>query len=179
MQANDILNALQNRSRAVNGGPLFQSGQASGQPASAGLDANQSVGAMSFDKLLEEARTGAAKGLSPVKIGKGVNIELTTDQLERIAAAADLAEANGADRAIVLVDGRALQVDITSRTIMGEAGGSRTASMPDVDAIVSAPVGADAQADAGSSAILPPPGAAPNQISSPQMAKFLSTVGGA
>lgn len=132
MQTNELLHALRNRGAAIHGGPGF----------GADASATGSVPSASFDSLLEEARAGSATGLSPVKIGKGVGIELTADQLNRVAAATDMAEANGAQRAIVLVDGRALEVDVAQRTITGEATGKATASMPSADAVVSAPLSA-------------------------------------
>ncbi len=55
----------------------------------------------------------------PVEIGRGVEVELTEDQLARIAEAADRAEAEGASNAVVLIDGMALELDVTLRTIRG------------------------------------------------------------
>lgn len=71
----------------------------------------------------------------PVEIGKGLNVELSNDQMKRIADAVDRAEAEGASNAVVMIDGKALEVDVTMRTIRGEIdpeGGINT----QIDAIV-------------------------------------------
>jgi len=56
----------------------------------------------------------------PVDLGKGLDLDLTPEQLGRIADAVDRAEAEGADSAIVMIDDMALQVDVTMRTIRGQ-----------------------------------------------------------
>ncbi len=93
----------------------------------------------------------------PVKVGKGVEIELTKEQLARLEEAADRAEGEGADTAIVMIDGMALELDVTMRTVRGvvdQDSGIKTG----IDAIVYAlkgpekkpidgPVGLTANAD--------------------------------
>jgi hypothetical protein len=55
----------------------------------------------------------------PVELGKGLELELTPEQMGRIADAVDRAEAEGADSAVVMIDDIALEVDVTMRTIRG------------------------------------------------------------
>lgn len=55
----------------------------------------------------------------PVELGKGLELELTQEQMSRIADAVDRAEAEGADSAVVMIDDLALEVDVTMRTIRG------------------------------------------------------------
>ncbi len=124
MNTNQILNAL--------AGTQHQSGLRAMQSGSPG-------GTTPFDELLEQARAGSERGTAPVKVAKGLDLKLNDEQLARIGAAVDLAEAHGGGRVMVLVDGRALQVDVATRTILSEAAAGKTASMPGVDAVVSAP----------------------------------------
>ena len=69
-----------------------------------------------FDELLAEARAGQLASGRPVSAG----FELSPQQLDRLAGAADLAEASGANRAMLFLDGRALVLDVPTRTISGE-----------------------------------------------------------
>ena len=74
-------------------------------------------GSNSFADHLSKAQSDIDR--LPVKVGKGVEIELTKEQLSRLEEAADRAEAEGADNAIVMIDGIALELDVTMRTIRG------------------------------------------------------------
>ena len=69
-----------------------------------------------FDELLAEARAGQLASGRTVSAG----FELSPQQLDRLAGAADLAEASGANRAMLLLDGRAMVLDVPTRTISGE-----------------------------------------------------------
>lgn len=76
----------------------------------------------------------------PVKVGKGVEVELSSEQLARLAEAADRAEAEGAGTAVVMIDGMALELDVTMRTVrsvVDQSAGIRTG----IDAIVYAAKG--------------------------------------
>ena len=111
----------------------------------------------SFDDLLEQARAGDAGPGAPGRIAKGLDLKLSPEQLQRAAAAADVAEANGASRAMVLLDGVAYRLDVATRTIIGEVRGQSAASMSDVDAVVSAPASAEELANRPVK-VPPPPG---------------------
>lgn len=71
-----------------------------------------------FADMLERAARGETSSGLPVSIDPTLNIELSADGMERLAHAADRAEAAGLDRALVLVEGRALVVDVPSRTVV-------------------------------------------------------------
>lgn len=68
------------------------------------------------------ALLGRAKGLAsdrPVTVAKDAKVSLTDDQLSRLAQAADHAEAQGANRALVRIDDQWLTLDVATRTITG------------------------------------------------------------
>lgn len=90
----------------------------------------------SFQSILDKARAGAVSSGIAVTTAKDCPITLTQDQLTRLAAAADIAEANGAGRAVFLVDGQALRMDVGTRTILGPVDLSSTAVLSDIDAVV-------------------------------------------
>jgi len=65
-------------------------------------------------------------------------VELTHEQLERVARAADLAEREGATRALLIVDNQVLMFDVTSRTVTGRADASAQV-LTGIDAVVRVP----------------------------------------
>lgn len=144
-------------------------------PASSGIRSRLgAIGedhASSFDDLLEQARAGEAGPGAPVRVAKGLDLKLTPDQLQRAAAAADVAEANGASRAMVLLDGVAYRLDVATRTIIGEVRGQAHAGMADVDAVVAAPASADELAQRPVK--IPPPPAGPLAISNTSLRDLL------
>lgn len=78
-----------------------------------------------FADLLDQARqSGPASGL-PVTLAEDAGIDLTRDQLDRLAVAADRAEQQGAQVAVVMIDGRALEMDVSLRTVLGEVNAQR------------------------------------------------------
>lgn len=148
-------------------------------PASSGIRSR--LGAVgedqvsSFDDLLEQARTGQAGPGAPIRIAKGLDLSLSPDQLQRAAAAADVAEANGASRAMVLLDGTAYRLDVATRTIIGEVRGQAAASMTDVDAVVAAP--ASVEELAKRPVKIPPPPAGPLAIANASLREMLDRPG--
>ena len=94
---------------------------------------------LSFDQLLQTALTpGTARPTEPVAVDPAAGITLNDRDLERIASATDRAAAAGARSALVLIDGKALTVDVASRTVTGEANLDQTVAIG-VDAVVKAP----------------------------------------
>lgn len=73
-----------------------------------------------FDELLAAAKAGRLSSGRAVSAGLESGEALEPGQLTRLAAAADVAEASGAQRALLLMDGRALVLDVPTRTIDGE-----------------------------------------------------------
>jgi hypothetical protein len=90
----------------------------------------------SFDALLRQARTGEISSHVPVRVARNAGITLSDEQLTRLAAAADRAESEGAARALVLIDGKALTMDVPTRTITGKVDASATRVLAGIDAVV-------------------------------------------
>jgi hypothetical protein len=93
-----------------------------------------------FGDLLTMVASGRIRSDRAVFVAPDAAIEppLDESQLERLAAAADEAEAAGARRAIMLLDGRGIVMDLAGRRIDAEA---RPGSGPltDIDAAVAVP----------------------------------------
>jgi len=103
------------------------------------LDVSQS----SFSELLQAASSGEMESGAPVTLAKGLKLELSAAQMKKLATAADRAQAQGAHRAVVLMDGKALELDVATRTITGEVKGAPGGKLPrvldGVDTIVAVP----------------------------------------
>jgi hypothetical protein len=159
MQTNELLKAL----GGLSGTRQAQSA-ATGRPVGGG-------GA--FDDILEQARAGEVTTDMQVRIAKGLDLKLSPDQLRRASAAADVAEANGASRAMILLDGRAYRLDVATRTIIGEAQSARSASMSDVDAVVNAPASDDELA--ARPVTISPPSSTPVNLANATLRQMLET----
>lgn len=90
-----------------------------------------------FGKALESAKDGELGTGRVVVSGPELGVDLSSDQLERLSHAADLAEAQGVKTAAVLIDGMVIRLDVESRMAL-ESAPSESALMGDVDAVVSA-----------------------------------------
>ena len=88
----------------------------------------------SFQEMLDNVG-GASSGL-PVRVARTAGVDLSASQLNRLAAAADRAEAAGATKALFMIDGKVLQMDVGLRTITGQADLSTTKVLNGVDAVV-------------------------------------------
>lgn len=75
-------------------------------------------GGSPFAEKLADAQANDAQ--LPVDMGKGLELDLSQEQMQRIADAVDRAEAEGASTAVIMIDDMALEVDVTMRTIRGE-----------------------------------------------------------
>ena len=91
---------------------------------------------LSFQQMLDDAASGGISSGLPVRVSRNVGVDLSPAQLSRIARAADRAEAAGAQRAVVLIDGQALEMDVGLRTITGKADLHSTSVLSGVDAVV-------------------------------------------
>lgn len=119
------------------------------------------TGDVDFASLLEKARTGEIHSGRQVTIGSRANVELTQDQLLRLSAAADLAEAQGATRALVLLDGQALRIDVSMREVTEAVNLAKPGVLTNIDAVVTVPGqegGGDEGRGSAGAAIVPPPG---------------------
>ena len=92
---------------------------------------------LDFASLLKQA-SQSGSGI-PITIGKSAGVKLTGEQLSRIGAAADLAESQGATRALVLIDGKALKLDVAVRQITGQAELASGGVLTGIDSVVSVP----------------------------------------
>jgi hypothetical protein len=96
-----------------------------------------------FASLLDAARAGQLKSERPVEIAKDAGVQLTDDQLARVAVAADQAEAEGLSRALVIIDGKAFKLDVSMRTITGPADLATPGITAGIDGVVAIPSDAD------------------------------------
>jgi len=125
-----LLNLIGLAGRALSGGGQRPASLSTGDLAS-----------LDFEALLEKAKSGGFASGTPVVVGAGVEVDLSTEQLERITLAADRAAAQGARSAVVLVDGLALKVDVESRRIEAAVDAGAEGLLTGVDTVVTAPPG--------------------------------------
>ena len=124
-----------------------------------------------FANALARAESGDLTSNAPIKIAKGLDLKLSEGQLARLSGVADRAEAQGAGRAIVLIDGQALTLDVASRTITGRADINSTQIHAGTDAVITvAPENSQPSA-----ALLGPPSAGAATLANPSLLKSLST----
>jgi hypothetical protein len=90
----------------------------------------------SFQDMLASATSGGVSSGLPIRVARSAAVDLTASQLTRLSAAADRAEAAGASRALVLIDGMVLQMDVGLRTVTGKADLNQTKVLNGVDAVV-------------------------------------------
>lgn len=130
-------------------------------PAAQSLGAGSAAqaGEASFASLLAQAREGGVQSGMPVTIARDAGVQLSSEQLSRLASAADIAEAHGATRAVVAIDGKMLTLDVASRQITSDVSGSLHAAasnakspqnqalvLADIDAFIRVPSMSDAPA---------------------------------
>ena len=90
----------------------------------------------SFDDLLTLVSSGSISSGRPVRATVDLDPPLDDAQRDRLAAAADLAEASGAGRALMLIDGRGLVLDVADRSITAEHSAGAPAPVIRLDAAV-------------------------------------------
>jgi hypothetical protein len=146
---------------------LLGPGGASGVQATQGAAPGQVAGA-DFASLLQQARQGQLASGRQVTVARGSGLNLSADQLQKISVAADQAEAQGATRALVFMDGMALRLDVGNRQVMGAVDPTKPGVMTGLDAVVTIP---STGADAGQAAVKPLPRS--SAIGSPSLLKAL------
>ena len=112
--------------------------------------------AQDFQTLLAQARAGGLETGLPVSVADGAGVSLDAAQLERLGAVVDRAHAEGATRILVMLDGRALDVDVLSRRVLGEADLAGGKVLTGIDGFVRLGEG-----EGGEQALLPPPAGGP------------------
>lgn len=128
------------------------------RPTYAGDTARRVTGPIeeqSFDQMLALVADGSVRSERPVVLAFSPDEELTEEQFARLGAAADVADAHGAERALLLLDGRGLVLDVRDRTLAMELANDGDARLVAIDAAVFVPDG-DAEATGG----IPFPGVA-------------------
>lgn len=91
-----------------------------------------------FAELLRQVREGEIASGRPVKVPGDLGIELTKDQMQRLAEAADRAEAAGAESVVVMIDGHLLHLDVQSRQVLRSVELRQGEVLSDIDAVVNA-----------------------------------------
>lgn len=95
-----------------------------------------------FDTMLGLARGGKLSSGRACAIDGSLGLDLTQDQLARLSAAADTAQTSGAGRALILLDGQALELDVANRRVTGRLLGPARAE--GFDAVIAAAPSSDA-----------------------------------
>jgi hypothetical protein len=95
--------------------------------------------------------TATLNGARPVTAAEGVDIKLSDEQWGRLSKAADAAQAQGATRALVLLDGEAFTLDVTTRQVLGKANLASGRATTGIDAVIQAPAAGTANAKESSS----------------------------
>lgn len=117
----------------------------------------------SFDQLMTLVARGDVRSDRAVRVDFATDDELTPEQLDRLAGAADQAQAHGARRAVMLIDGRGLVMDVAERALTAELSAADSGAVMDIDAAVYVPGEEEGSASRGRLK-LPSPGVIPPAI---------------
>ncbi len=111
-----------------------------------------------FDELLASSKAGrlaSGRAVTTAHVGE----PMSPEQLQRLAVAADRAESSGAQRAVLLLDGRALVLDVPTRTVSAEL--SASAPMQKIDTALYVPTESE---QTSTRPVGPPGGVAPRGV---------------
>lgn len=141
---------------AISGHDLLRalrSGAASGATSNAAPAPASGADSLDFDALLKRVRAEGFKSGLGVTVAPEAGLELSSDQLRRLSAAADVAQAHGSNRALVMIDGMSLVLDVNVRTITGRAAIEPGKPLTGFDSILQVPdVGTPTTVSAGAQA---------------------------
>jgi hypothetical protein len=115
--------------------------------ASSNSAAGTQLAGSNFADLLNKASGGLLSSGLQVSVAKDANVDLSQDQLQRLSKAADAAEAQGANRVLVMMDGQAYKLDVGVRQITGKV--DMSGVVTGVDGVVAVPDGAGLPAASG------------------------------
>lgn len=135
----------------------------------AATNASAGIGGLDFAKLLQAARAGEVASGIKVSLSREAKTELTPDQLTRLGAAADQAEAHGISRGLFLIDGKLIKMDVGLRAVLGEVSPSEAGVLTDIDGVINVPH-PDATSNANGETLTT---ATLNNISNPSLLKLL------
>ena len=112
--------------------PPVRPGAASGSTALPHLPIEQ----QSFDQLLTLVASGDVRSDRPIELAFSPGDELSEEQMNRLAAAEDLAQTRGARRALMLIDGRGLVMDVAGRKLEAELASAEGGMIQGIDTAV-------------------------------------------
>ena len=90
----------------------------------------------SFDELLTLVSDGRVHSDRGLTLAFETDDELTDEQMSRLAIAADVAEESGARRALMLIDGRGIVLDVSDRRLVTELADDDASHLAQLDAAV-------------------------------------------
>ncbi len=96
----------------------------------------------SFADLLSAARKGEMPGGPQVSVARDAGVQFTPEQLQRLTVAADMAQAAGATRALVRIDGQSVLLDVGARTITAKVNAAPGQVVTGIDSLIEVPGGA-------------------------------------
>jgi hypothetical protein len=143
-----------------------------GSPLASGSSLQGSAGSLDFAQLLAQARAGEVRSGIIARVAPQSNVELSDEQLARVSAAADLAEAHGVTRGAFLIDGQLVAMDVPTRTITGPITSKPTSVVEGIDALVTVA----SKGAVGAAATITPPTVAPQQPMNPSLLDVLARV---
>lgn len=88
------------------------------RPAAAG-ESSHPAGHSSFDALLNQAERGGLESGIPITFARGVDAQLSPEDLNKLSQLVDRAQSQGASKAVVLTDQGMLQLDVLRRRVEG------------------------------------------------------------
>ncbi len=156
------------------GGTLSGAGGSGKISGAAGGAEAKATGGLDFANLLAKARAGEIHSGIKVSAARDAGLQLNDEQLTRLSAAADLAEANGIGRGLFLIDGKQVVMDVGTRQVLGEVTASQAGVVEGVDGVVSVPT--VAQGGSASAATIAP-GAGLAQMSNASLLNALAQRG--
>lgn len=159
------------------GGTLSGAGKVGGTTGGVGGAGEKSAGGLDFANLLAKARAGEIQSGIKVTTARDAGVQLSDEQLTRLSAAADLAEANGIGRGLFLIDGKQIVMDVGTRQVLGEVAASQAGVVEGVDGVVSVPATAQDGASGTASAATISPGAGLAQMSNASLMNALAQRG--
>lgn len=98
-----------------------------------------SIDSTGFAELLDRARGGEFSSRQPLTIDPAAGVALTSSQMDRLQVAIDASEAAGHTRVLALIDGKALSIDVASRTITESHAPSDARFLTGFDAVINVP----------------------------------------
>lgn len=90
----------------------------------------------SFGELLALAKSGGIESGRDIQLSFDAQPPLEPAQLERLAQAADRAEASGAQQALMMIDGRTFVLDVENRTLTAELSHASPVQAVNIDTVL-------------------------------------------